>query len=107
MILTLVLVCDKIYNMSEQDPQDRSHLEEPMHVSDAIDAVMNQLQNPIEMRSAIDNLIERQTDLYQSHRDKRERGESLTPEDEEELEEISFALLSMQQVYEKYGRTDQ
>jgi hypothetical protein len=92
--------------MNEQDPQNRPHLEEPIHISDAIDAIMDQLANPIEMRSAIDNLIDRQTELYQAHRDKRERGESLTPEDEKELEDISFALLSMQHVYEKYGQTD-
>jgi hypothetical protein len=107
MILTLVLVCDKIYNMTEENSESRPHLEEPIHISDAVDAIMNELANPIEMRSAVYSLIDRQTELYQAHQDKRERGESLTAEDEKELEEISFALLTMQQVYEKYGRTDQ
>lgn len=103
-----MLVCDKIYNMSDENmPQESQYPTEPSHISDAIDAVMYELANPIEMRSAIDSLIDRQTALYQEHRAKREQGESLGAEDEKELEELSFALLSLKQLYEKYGQSDQ
>ena len=100
--MTLVLVCDKIYNMEQENLSFRPHLEEPEHISSAIERVMADLEKPAELERMLQDRLDRQSELFERHHWLRRQGRSLPSDEEKELDEINEAMLTLQHIYRKY-----
>jgi hypothetical protein len=103
-----MVVCDKIYNMTEipqpnqEGQENRPHLEDPQPLGDSIDTVVGSLIESSTIPLYMDQLMLRQKYLYEEHRDKQNQGGRLTPSEEAELDDINNLLLEVNHVYEKY-----
>lgn len=78
----------------------------PEPIQDAHDAISEQMPERMELERGMDWLLERQKELYAEHRQKRDRGESLSPLSEQELDDIYHALLELNHVIQKYKSDD-
>lgn len=89
---------------SQSNPEDeRPHLEGPIEISDAMDAIVSQLWDRHSFNITMDWALDTQAALYTAHRQKREQGSSLSPEDEAQLDEINNVLLNLQHLSERYN----
>lgn len=117
LILTLMLICAKIYNMEtypnpnpaespiefSQIPEiARERLEDPEQVSKSIDALMQHLATPEALRSALEESMLRQAELYQKSLRLRDEGESLSKAEHDELDRINEVHLGLKWISDNY-----
>ncbi len=89
--------------MEQQQPDERSHLDYPEPLRASIDTLVEQLADRESLDSAMRWAMLRQKELYEENRWKRAMNKAITPHEEEELEEITSTLLSLQRLNEKYN----
>lgn len=106
-----MLVCDKIYNMTEiptpEHIEDRPHLVDPVSVAESLETVIEQLATPESLRAGLDYMLARQVELVKLHEQLRQEGKFLPSSLGRELDELNDGLLAIQHLNDRYNNPQQ
>lgn len=109
-----MLIRDKIYNMTEFNTNSEPHADytyeqaghDPVSVGESMDTLVEQLATSESLQAGFDWMRERQNELYDRARALRQEKKSLPPAEEQELDDIHNAMLTIQTLYDRYHNTE-